>query len=213
MMQVDNREDPKIFKALDRMKVKYSKEQLLVGDYYEPEKGDIIIERKTIEDFLESYISGHMAEQCANMEDNFEENYLFISGEFKSIFFKPLPPQLKHLKTESFHKMKIHLLRSFPKLRIVEFPSDTQLLKGVVELFSYEGNKRLANIIRRKASKEDVFLSQICCIPGIGLERAKRILKTIGSTYKLFDASPKALEEIDGIGKVQANRIKEYFSP
>jgi len=211
MMQVDNREDPKVYKILDKLKVSYLKEQLLVGDYYEPEK-NMIVERKTIKDFLGSYVSGHMAEQCENMENNFEENFLFISGDFKSIFFKPLPPQLKHLKAESFGKMKIHLLRSFPKLRIVEFPSDNQLLKGVVELFSYEGNKRTTNIIRRKSSKEDVFLSQICCVPGIGLERAKRILKTIGSTYKLFDASAESLEEIEGIGKIQANRIKEYFS-
>lgn len=210
-MQVDNREDSKIFKILDKMKVTYSKEQLLVGDYYEPDK-NMIVERKTIEDFLGSYVSGHMAEQCANMEDNFDENYLFISGEFKNIFFKPLPPQLKHLKTESFHKMKIHLLKSFPKLRIVEFPSDNQLIKGVIELFSYEGNKRLDNIIRRKASKEDIFLSQICCIPGIGLEKAKQILKVFEKPYYLYSSNIKELEEIDGIGKIHANKIKEYFS-
>jgi len=211
MMQVDNREDPKIFNILDKMKTPYSKEQLLVGDYYEPEK-NMIVERKTVEDLLESYVDKRIFSQCENMEANFDENYLFISGEFKSIFFKPLPPQLKHIKTESFYKMLIHLTRSFPKLKIISFSTDAQLLKGVVELFSYEGNKRLANIIRRKASKEDVFLSQICCVPGIGLERAKRILKTIGSTYKLFDASAESLEEIEGIGKIQANRIKEYFS-
>ena len=212
MLAVDNREDPKVFNILEKMGVPHSKEQLLVGDYYDNEK-NMIVERKTIEDFLGSYVSGHMVEQCENMEINFDENYLFISGDFKGIFFKPLPPQLKHLKVESFNKMKIHLLKSFPRLRIVEFPNDTQLLKGVVELFSYEGSKRTTNIIRKGITKEDVFLSQVCCVPGIGLEKARRILKATGTLYKLFNTDIKDLEAIEGIGKIHAKRLKEHFTP
>ena len=212
MMQVDNREDPKIFNILDKMKTPYSKEQLLVGDYYSSDK-NIIIERKEITDFLTSYTEGRLPEQCQNMELNFDTFYLFISGKMETIWFNhKLPSHIRNIKEKTYMKMKLHLLRSFPGLKIMEFKSDTKLLEGVVELFSYEGNKRTTNIIRRKASKEDVFLSQICCVPGIGLERAKRILKTIGSTYKLFEASVENLEAIEGIGKIQAIRIKEYFS-
>ena len=211
-MQVDNREDPKIYKILDKMKVSYTKEQLLVGDYYEPER-NIIIERKEITDFLTSYTEGRLPKQCQNMELNFDTFYLFISGNMQSVWFNhKLPSHIRNIKEKTFMKMKLHLLHTFPGLKIMEFQTDTKLLEAVSELFSYEGNKRTTNIIRRKASKEDVFLSQICCVPGIGLERAKRILKTIGSTYKLFDASAESLEEIEGIGKIQANRIKEYFS-
>ncbi len=210
MLIADNRESQKIFNILDKLKVNYNKEQLAVGDFYENEK-NMVVERKTIEDFLGSYVSGHMAQQCMNMEDNFDENYLFISGRIENLFFKPLPPQLKHITADSFHKMKLHLLRSFPKLKIVEFPNDSQLLKGVVELFSYEGTKRTSNIIRRKASKEDVFISQICSVPGIGLERAKHILKAINTPFRLYQTSETDLEKIEGIGKAYAKRLKEYF--
>jgi len=212
MLVVDSREGEKVFRLLERLKIDYKKSSLLVGDYFEDEK-EMVVERKTIEDFLGSYVSGHLSEQCTNMENNLEEYYLFISGKFETMFFTPLPPQLKHLTANSYNKMKIHLLRSFPKLRIVEFPNDTQLLKGVLELFTYEGSKRTTNIVRMKASKEDVYLSQICSIPGIGIEKAKRILAVVKCPFNLYQTTEKDLIKIDGIGESYAKKIKEYFQP
>ena len=212
MLIVDSREDPKIFKMLKRMKVSFEQTNLLVGDYFENEK-NLVVERKTIEDFLGSYISGHIQEQFTNTENNFDECYLFISGRFENLFFnKRLPTQIKHLTSESFNKMKIHLYRSFPKLKIVEFPNDTQLIKGVLELFTYKGSQRTTRIVKMHSSKEDIYLSQICCVPGIGLEKAKRILAEVKTPYKLYELDITALKEIKGIGEVQATKIKEYFN-
>ena len=212
MFVVDSREKGKIFNLLEKLKIEYKKATLPIGDYFEDEK-NIVIERKTIEDFLGSYVSGHLSEQLTNADNNFDEFYLFISGKFENMFFTPLPPQLKHLTNDSFHKMKLHLLLSFPKLKIVEFPNDSQLLKGVVELFTYEGSKRTTNIVRMKASKEDVFLSQICSVPGIGIEKAKRILAMVKHPYRLYEMDETTLKNIEGIGEVYAKRLKEYFTP
>lgn len=209
MLLVDTREPDGIFRSLEKLHIPYQKQTLLVGDYLEDER-NLVVERKTVTDFLSSYISNHLIEQLTNMENNYDENYLFISGKFESLFFQQLPTQLKHVTAESYNKMKIHILCSFPKVRIVEFPNDTQLLKGVVELFTYEGNKHLDNILRRKVSKNDVFLSQIACVPGIGLERAKRIL-AVYEPKELYNITEEDLKKIDGIGAIYAKKIKEVF--
>lgn len=209
-MIVDTREDDKIFRLLEKLKQPYTKQQLPIGDYLEETK-NIVVERKTVEDFLGSYVSGHLSEQLTNLESNFDEYYLFISGNFKNLFFQPLPQQLKHITVESYIKMRIHLLRSFKGLRIVEFDNDTQLLKGVVELFTYEGSKKIDRIVRMRSTKEDVNLAMIAVVPGIGIERAKRLLKVVHTPFRLVHMTETDLKNIDGIGDVYAKRIKEYF--
>ena len=210
-MIIDNRENEKVLKILDKLKIPYTREQLPVGDFLDREKG-LVVERKTISDFLGSYISNHMSDQCMQMENNFDEYFVFISGCFKDLFFqKGLPDQIKRLTADSYGKMKIHLLRSFSGLRILEFPNDTQLVKAVAELFTYEGSKRIGTLIRLKANKNDIYLNQICSVPGVGIEKAKVILEYVKTPFTLYQTTETELKSLEGIGEIYAKRIKEYF--
>lgn len=217
MIQIDAREDPKMLKYFEKMfldknkEISFEQKTLIVGDYACPEKGNMIVERKTIEDFIGSYQSGHMASQCGNMEANYSENYLFISGKRDKLFFKKdLPIGIQNCKAFSYMKMKLHLLKSFPQLRIVEFENDSQLAEGVVELFTYEGSKRIDDIVRRVVDKDDILLSQIAVIPGVGIKRAKSI-KAKYTPKELYSVDEKELLGIEGIGKKYAKKIKEIF--
>jgi len=209
-MIIDNREHEKVLKIAEKLKIPYTREQLAVGDFLDREKG-LVVERKTVSDFLGSYISNHLSDQCRQMENNFDEYYVFISGSFKDLFFqKGLPTQIKRLTADSYGKMKIHLLRSFSGLRILEFPNDTQLVKAVAELFTYEGSKRIDTLVRLKANKNDIYLNQICSVPGVGIEKAKKILKFY-KPKELYYATEKELEKIEGIGSKYSKKIKEVF--
>lgn len=214
MLEVDHREDEKIFKYLEKIKFPFERKQLTLGDYLDSEK-NICVERKEALDFLQSYTSGHLQKQLTDIDANYEEGYLFISGAtkqfFESMYFNSsLPTYIKRINRKSYDKMKIHLSKSFSHIKIIEFYNDHDLVDGVIELFTYTGNKRITQVVRLKSSKEDVLLAQICCVPGIGVEKAKKILEK----YKprdLYQIDETALKNIDGIGPKIAEKIKEVF--
>lgn len=59
--------------------------KLDVGDYIIPEKG-VVVERKTMSDFVSSFRSGSLQKQLLQMEENYDHNYLVLVGDIIDIF-------------------------------------------------------------------------------------------------------------------------------
>ena len=61
------------------------------GDYAWVIDGEkkIVIERKSVADFINSVRDGRLETQLTNLEQ-FDEPYLFIHGNFKSLYYVPL---------------------------------------------------------------------------------------------------------------------------
>ena len=212
MIIMDSRENPKLKKYFGEEEI--SVEALPTGDYYIKDKG-ILIERKSIGDFLGSYISGHIQEQCEQMDENFETFYLFISGHFNYLAIQKMP--YKYLSEKSCNKMKMHLLLSFPNLRILEFANDKQLIEGVIEMKKYSGSARHKELIRRQATSEDVYLSLLTSVRGISLRKAKAISCAYQNIWKLQIGLEKAEDKkvfgIKELNKSDMIRLKSAFVP
>jgi len=210
MLVIDDREQEKIFKLAQRLKIPHTKQHLLVGDYTDTEKNNICVERKTVEDFIGSYFSNHLPNQCMQMEENFDEYFVFISGKFEDLFFNSsLPHNIRYCKRSSYNKMLIHLSKSFPKLRILQFENDNQLLEGVQELFTYEGSKRITDIIKLKPAEGSTFICLLAQIPGISIKKAEAI-KNIYSNLPKLQESLRANEfKVKGIGDILVKNLKE----
>lgn len=83
-IEVDDREDSKMLKILERVNVIPVVKRLKVGDYVHDE---VCIERKTIDDFCNSIIDGRLREQIKRMEKTYKKNFILISkgiGQRKS---------------------------------------------------------------------------------------------------------------------------------
>jgi ERCC4-type nuclease len=212
MIIMDSREDEKLKKYFGEEEV--TVEALPVGDYFCKEK-NIIIERKTIGDFIQSYISGHLPEQCEQLAENFETYYLFISGHYNYFAVKDMP--YKHYTEKSFNKSKLHLLHSFPGLRIVEFANDRQLIEGIIEMSNYTGSARHKELVRRQATKEDCYLSILMAVRGISLRKAKAVALKYNDIRKLQTALEESTDKstffIKEINKSDYSQLKEAFCP
>jgi len=210
MIQMDTREDEKLIKYFELEPVE--RIALPAGDYYIPEKG-ILIERKSMMDFIGSYCSGHLQEQCENMELNFETYYLFISGNYNWFAVKDTP--YKHITEKSIDKMMMHLLMSFPGLRILQFKSDKHLIEGVVEMQNYSGTARKKELIKREQNRDDIYLSILTCFKGMSVRRAKAVAEKYKNIHDLMDglkvAESKETFGIKEINKKIYENMKEFF--
>lgn len=173
-MKIDSREPEKIFKYFDKLKVEYSKEALPVGDFIYDDR--IVIERKTVEDYINSIRSGHLSKQLCQMEQ-YPYAYLIISGDFKNVFFNP---NVKNWTVE-------HTLGSLAScavrynVKILQVANDKQLCKLVLKLCSktFDGKKvslESTELMKNTLSVEGLKLKMLTCLPKVGVVRGKKLL-------------------------------------
>jgi ERCC4-type nuclease len=80
IIEVDDRENSVLNGELEKLGFECVVKRLKVGDYVY--KG-VCIERKTIDDFCGSIIDGRLEKQVERMKNEFEKNFVLISGAIK----------------------------------------------------------------------------------------------------------------------------------
>ena len=151
-----------------------------------------------------------------NLENNYEKYFLFITNvrddSFKNLYFnKNLPKHISRINEESFNKMIVHIYASYPKVKILKFSNELNFLRAVIEVFSYSGNKRNKQIIRRVQSKEDVYLSMLCCVNGISIEKAKAIKNEYPIFSMFMDSLKTDMFSVKGIGEKLLSNLNDAF--
>jgi len=71
---------------------------------------------------------------------------------------------------------------------------------------------RFGITFHRSLRKKRSLTSTLDQIPGVGAERKKRLLKSIGSLKKISRASIAELQEVEGIGEELARQIHSFFN-
>ena len=71
---------------------------------------------------------------------------------------------------------------------------------------------RFGITFHRSLRKKRSLTSKLDQIPGVGAERKKRLLKSIGSLKKISQAGIAELQEVEGIGEELARQISSFFN-
>ena len=209
MLYVDVHEPDKIFHLLDKRSVKYERKMLPIGDFVE---GDVCIERKAITDFISSIRNGHLQKQLLQMEDNFARPYLIISGNREDLAFDP---HFNNWTVAHHNGALAHLIR-YPKLKTFQVPNDSQLIDLVARIMEKSFDGKVVTIMdtelmRNNIESADVKLCMLCGIPGIGLEKAKRLREHINILLLNKDCTDICktyhIEELGGFGESTAKKI------
>ncbi len=77
MIYVDDREPKSMLMFMDAVGMEYERKRMVTGDYVE---GDVVIERKTIDDMCGSIVDGRMKRQVERMKESFKLCYVLVSG-------------------------------------------------------------------------------------------------------------------------------------
>ncbi len=175
--------------------------RLPLGDY---QIGDrVIVERKTLKDFAISIIDGRLFKQMIYMANSKLEGVLILEG-------KPSNSAEIGIAREAMQGalITVSLIIGIPVLRSKNPTETANLIVYIgrkIESITNGGVQRHGYQPKGLRYRQRYILQGL---PGVGRERADRLLDRFGSVEAVISAGIDDLQTVDGIGKNIAEKIK-----
>ena len=175
---------------------------LIVGDYII--NNQIIVERKSAEDFIQSIINNRLFEQCAKLKTKSERTLILVEGD---------PYKTKHkINEQAIRGALLSILASWqiPIINSKNIDDSVEILcmLGIQSLKNSEF-VRLQNGSRPKRIKNQT-LGFLQGLPGTGPTLAGRLLEHFGNIRSIINATDEELTIIEGLGKKKAKKIVDF---
>jgi len=179
-------------------------QQLEIGDFVLSK--DVVVERKTVQDFLASIIDGRLFPQLVSLSA-YKSPLIILEGNTEELFSRAIHE----------HAIIGALTTIATKYRIPIFvtkdPSETAKYLHVIakrEQIGEEKDIRLRNGSKGLSlNEQQQFIIE--SLPLIGPTTAKKLLKHFGSVQKIFSASEKELMEAENIGPKRAAELRRVI--
>jgi len=201
-----------IIKELVKKKIDIEEKQLNSADYIIPTKNingsmvEVGIERKTINDFLNSIIDKRILNQLILLKDNFSIPLLILEGE-ENIY-----------KIRNFHPNAIRgMLASIAidyQIPILQTrnPRDTASLLNIIAQRLEKPRKNISLLKKRKPltlkEKQEYIIESL---PSVGPTLSKALLKKFKSVKRVINASEERLKKVEKIGDKKSREIKKVI--
>lgn len=215
MIIYDHREDRSdVPQALRDLGIELKREVLEVGDYIITGKNaNLVIERKAVNDYINSMRGIHLNNQLYEMSTNFSYTILMIEGYLTGAMLELNAPRKQVLSSVATAILKPSAdgKRGAISILMADSPYDTAWYLKVFH-DNITGDKPMIRFPRIKAEKwklEDRAVAVLSGFPDIGEKRARRILAhpRLNTLIKVVTADIKTLMEVEGIGKGIATKI------
>ena len=205
---VDDRERPsgvieELEKALD---VVVKIEHLPLGDYCVD--GAVLIERKTAADFAQSLIDGRLFGQAGRMSSSAWRPAYIIEGT--SAEWAALGVSREALQGALVTLM---LIFDLPVFRSSDPAESARLIFYIGSQLVRLRDPGYAPYRQAKAKRKKTRQLRILqSLPGVGADRAKKLLERFTTVRACFTASPTELSEVGGIGSKTAGAIDQVIN-
>jgi len=176
-------------------------ERLASGDYLADRR--ILFERKTLQDLARSIVDGRLFKQMVRLAKSKYKAVLILEGTGKDA-------ECLGVRREALQGalITITLILGIPILRSLA-PEETARLivyaARQVASLGKEGYQRSGYRPKHKNGRQLYILQGL---PGVGHERALRLLEKFGSVEGVMRAGRDELQAIEGIGAKTADRIR-----
>jgi len=208
---IDDREPLTLEEAFQKMgNMIIRRQRLESGDYLFD--GDLLVERKTIPDFCHSIKDGRLFRQVKNLTRCKVPACLILEGKnrlFKETDFSPQAIQGILLSISLAFRLPILRTKNSQETVQVMLQCFKQLTKDRLEDIRF--NPRISSFKK----KSNPLLAQRIHIlegfPGIGTDRAERLLKKFGNLHAVFTAEDEELLKVPGFGKKTVDRLREIL--
>jgi len=210
---VDHRERSSgIKKELIKRGLDVIEKQLISADFIIKTKdlsGKILtigIEKKTINDFLNSIIDKRIISQLMEMKRQFDISLLIIEGT-ENIY------EIRNFHPNSIRGMMASIAIDFqtPILQTRNHRDTAGLLAIIAKRL--EKPRSLPSLLKKRKpltiKQQQEFLVQ--SLPGVGAQTAQNLLKKFKTIENIVKASEKELIEVEKIGKLRAKQLKDLF--
>ena len=177
--------------------------KLSYGDYIINDT--ITVERKTAKDFLISIIDGRLFNQLSNLKKFCNHPILLIEGNpYETDHnFDRMAIKGALVSTQTIWYVPVVFSRTKEDSRDILLMISRQV--GIcIDVVPLRGGYR-----PKRLKSKQLYLLQ--GFPQVGAKLAKRLILHFKSVSKIMNASVQALTEVDGIGKISAERIREVL--
>lgn len=177
-------------------------EQLSVGDYMIDD--EIIIERKTNTDFVQSIINGHLFDQCARLRKTGKLPLIIVEGNPFETRHTIKPESIKGALLAVSLSWQIPIIRSSGKedtVRLMIMASKQQINTPVFV-------RRTGRKPKIKQNRQHYFIQSL---PYVGPALAQKLLAHFKSIEQIILADVGSLEKVEGIGKTKATELYGFF--
>ena len=178
---------------------------LATGDYLIGDK--IIVERKTLNDFLVSVKTGRLFQQAYRMAQTEMNGLLILEGDKSTV-------EASGMSRRAIQGALIHLtvFIGIPIIHSKDIHETASLLADLYSQSLRQELPRKKHIISgikglRINKKQRQKLSIIQDLPGIGIKRGYTLLKQFSTFENIVNASAEDLVKVEGIGHKIADRI------
>ena len=164
----------------------------------------LVFERKTLNDFALSIIDGRLFSQAIRLVSSKYNSVLILEGAGKEL-------TETGIRREAIQGalITVSIVLGIPVLRS-KSPSESAHLilyaARQIKSFARGTVQRHGSRPKGKRKKQQLFILQ--GLPGIGSERAARLLDEFGSVEAVVTATSEELQSVKGIGNSIAERIK-----
>jgi len=175
--------------------------RLTIGDYQIDNR--LLVERKTLKDFAISIIDGRLFKQMIRLASSKSEGVLILEGTASDIADLGMTREAMQGAL-----ITVSLILGIPVLRSKDASETAKFMVYIarqIESVARGGVQRHGYRPKTKR-KRQLFILQ--GLPGVGPERAERLLARFGSVEAAISASSSELQSVDGIGKSIADKIK-----
>jgi Fanconi anemia group M protein len=166
------------------------------------------VERKKINDFVNSIIDGRLLVQIKNLKENFEKPLLLLEGSEDIYTVRPVHPNAIRAMFAT-----IAVSYGVPILYSKTESESAQLLYTIAKREQDSGFKEFnMHFEKKQLTFDDELVYVVSAIPSIGTSTAKLLLLHFGSIKNIFSASDDELRFVKGIGEGTARQIKDIFT-
>ena len=203
---VDHREyRSNVVKNLVARGVNVEPKQLDTGDYILSSR--IGVERKNVDDFLQSLIDGKLFKQVSQLRGAYSRPILILEGE--NLFTK------RNINQNAIFGSLASISVDYGiSVMSTKNASETANLLGVIAKREQKENKKVAAIRGEKYQMSLPERQQFIIegLPNVSGVIAKRLLNRFGSVRGIINASEKELQEVEGVGKNIASDIVKLLN-
>jgi Fanconi anemia group M protein len=199
---VDARERSHVIIEHLRNKAKVIVRNLAVGDYLVSDR--VVVERKTVKDFLQSLIDKRLLSQMRELVRNFPAVVLVLEGE-EDLFSE------RNIHPNAVRGALASLLLDFG-VSIIPTRDEEDTAAFIYSLAKREQEDE-GRLVALRGERKPLTLSErqifvVESLPNVSAVLARRLLEHFGSVQAIANASEAELQAVEGIGEAKASEIR-----
>ena len=207
IIYADSREqNSSVLRELEELGCYIKTKRLDVGDYILT--NDIVVERKTIDDFLTSMLDGRLFNQMIKMTETYDMPLVLVEGNKNDMF------SLRNVHRNAIigAMTSIALNYRIPILFTDNAKETAEYLYVTAKREQLgKGNNIRLRTGRKGLTQSDMQQFIVEGFPLTGPNTAKSMLKHFGSVKNIVNADVKTLQEVDNIGEKKAKKIRKIL--